>query len=54
MTNYTPDYDAEDISGAVISGAAQGFIEAGSFVAIIMLLIVLGLTVAIWKKIKKG
>lgn len=52
MGNYTPDYDAEDISGAVVSGLSQGMIEFSAFVTIVLTLVLLVIGVAIWKKIR--
>jgi hypothetical protein len=36
---YTPDYDADDVAEATVSSLTKGIIVAGSFVAIIVLVL---------------
>jgi hypothetical protein len=54
MTNYTPDYTADDISGAVISGLGQAVIEGTGFITLFLVLVVLALGVVLWRKIVRG
>jgi hypothetical protein len=39
---YTPDYTSDDVSNAATSGITKGFIVAGSFAGLIVLVLLYG------------